>query len=281
MASRQRFSSTTSGSSPRSVSTAMWSRWPAICSARRRAATCWARCSGVRPSCGREAQQVCCHQRDRAPRALLPRRIGGGLHDDLAHDAPAGVMGFTARNQEARERLRQELRVGLEAIRVEVAQRLADAATAIDGSRQLSRRGPGPPLNTGRRQPSSEMLRVTIAMLALRRGLHAGALDGSARLTLSLVALTNRTLGEALERPGGCGAALLTPVADRTVIAIGRLAMAMRQLPRSRSSSTRCMPMVAERNRERTAQWERHERSRPDQQVTCVARSPRAPTGIA
>ncbi len=46
-------------------------------------------------------------------------------------------------------------------------------------------------------------------------------------------------LGEALERPGGCGAALLTPVADRTVIAIGRLAMAMRQLPRSRSSSTR------------------------------------------
>ena len=60
-----------------------------------------------------EAQQVGRHDRDRAARALLPWCIGSGLDDDLAYDAPARVVRLAARDQEARERLRQDGSIGL------------------------------------------------------------------------------------------------------------------------------------------------------------------------
>ena len=38
----------------------------------------------------------------------FPRRVGGGVHDDLAHDAPAGVMGLAAGDEEARQRFGED-----------------------------------------------------------------------------------------------------------------------------------------------------------------------------
>jgi hypothetical protein len=54
---------------------------------------------------------------------------------DLAHDAPAGVMGFTARDPEARERLRQHGCIGVRAVPVEMAHGLGDMSAALDGAR--------------------------------------------------------------------------------------------------------------------------------------------------
>jgi hypothetical protein len=95
-------------------------------------------------------------------------------------------MGLTACDQEPRERVREQRRTGLRAVRVEVAQRLADVAAVIDGARKLTRSSPRPSLNTDPRQGPSKALQVTyvrIAMLALRRSRRSGASDASARLT--------------------------------------------------------------------------------------------------
>ena len=60
---------------------------------------------------GRELQEVGGDQRDRAPRALLPRRVGSRLHDDLAHDARAGnAARFTAAPTRAPRRRLDETR---------------------------------------------------------------------------------------------------------------------------------------------------------------------------
>ena len=91
------------------------------------------------PLLGREAQKILGHERDGAPRALLPRRVGRGVHDDLAHDAPARVMGLAASHEEARERFGEDRGVRFFAARVQVAQRLADVAAVSDGASELSR----------------------------------------------------------------------------------------------------------------------------------------------
>ena len=92
---------------------------------------------------GREAQQVRRDQRDGTPRAFLPRRVGRRVDDHLAHDAPAGVVGLAAGHQEAGERLREHLRVGLGAVGVKMTQRLADAAAVSDRACKLARVAPG------------------------------------------------------------------------------------------------------------------------------------------
>jgi hypothetical protein len=98
----------------------------------------------------REPQQVLGDQRDRAPRALLPGRVGGGLDDDLAHDAPARMMRFAAGDQEAGERLRQDRRVGLCAVGVEEAQGFADGTPVLDLACEFSCPAAGPSPGVGR-----------------------------------------------------------------------------------------------------------------------------------
>jgi hypothetical protein len=84
-----------------------------------------------------QVAQVLGDERDGAARAPLPRRVGGGVDDDLADDAPPGVARLAAADEEARERLGDEVRVGLGAVGIEVAQRLADAAAAADRAGEL------------------------------------------------------------------------------------------------------------------------------------------------
>ena len=126
----------------------------------------------------RQVQQVLGDERDRAPGAALPRRVGGGVHDDLAHDAPARVMGLAARDQEAGERFGENGRIRLLAVGVEVAERLADALAAFDGARELTRPAAGSALETGRTQAASGVLRVTCVRIIRQ---SVGASDDSAR----------------------------------------------------------------------------------------------------
>jgi hypothetical protein len=89
------------------------------------------------PVFGRDAQQVVADDRDRAPCALLPRSVGRGVHDDLADDAPAGVPGLAARDEESGQRVRDDGAVGLRAVCVEMPEGLGDTAAGGDGSGQL------------------------------------------------------------------------------------------------------------------------------------------------
>lgn len=91
-----------------------------------------------------EAQQVLGDLRDGASRALLPRGVGGRVDHHLADDPPARVVGFTAADEEVRQRLGEGDRAGLRAVAVEVAQGRADAATVPDRPRQLQRAASGP-----------------------------------------------------------------------------------------------------------------------------------------
>jgi hypothetical protein len=91
------------------------------------------------PLLGREVQQVLGNLGNGSTGALLPRGIGRGVHDDLAHDPPARVMGLAACDEEARERFGQDRGVRFFASRVQVAQRLADVAAVSDSASELSR----------------------------------------------------------------------------------------------------------------------------------------------
>jgi hypothetical protein len=54
------------------------------------------------PAVAGKADEVLGYERDGAPGALLPRSIGSRVDDDLAHDAPTGVVGIAARYEEPR-----------------------------------------------------------------------------------------------------------------------------------------------------------------------------------
>ena len=77
--------------------------------------------------------------RDGPTGAFLPRRVGCRVHDDLAYDAPAGVVGLAAADEKAGQRLGDHGGSGLGAVHVQVAQRLADAAAALHGPGELVR----------------------------------------------------------------------------------------------------------------------------------------------
>jgi hypothetical protein len=96
------------------------------------------------PVLGRDPQEVLADGRDRAPGALLPRRVGRGVHDDLADDAPARVARLAARDEESRQRVGEDDAVRLRAVGVEMAKSLGDPAAGSDGSSQLERCPPGP-----------------------------------------------------------------------------------------------------------------------------------------
>jgi hypothetical protein len=49
------------------------------------------------------------NDRYRAPRALLPWRIGGRVHDDLTDDSPARVVRITPRDEKPSQRIRHAL----------------------------------------------------------------------------------------------------------------------------------------------------------------------------
>ena len=69
---------------------------------------------------GRDAQQVLADGRDRAPGALLPRRVGRGVHDDLPDDAPARMAGLAPGDEEPGQGVRDDGAAGLRPVGVEM-----------------------------------------------------------------------------------------------------------------------------------------------------------------
>jgi hypothetical protein len=89
-----------------------------------------------------KTEQVLSHDPYRAAGAFLPRSMGCGVHDDLANDSPAIVVRIAARHQKSSECLGNPHRLWLGRVTVEVTQRRAHAAPAVDRPRELSRGSP-------------------------------------------------------------------------------------------------------------------------------------------
>jgi hypothetical protein len=89
-----------------------------------------------------KADQVLCYQRHRSPRALLPRRVGRRVDDDLTDDPPARVVRIAARYKKPCERLRHPQRSWLGPVAVEMSQCGANVTAILDRAGELTR---GPP----------------------------------------------------------------------------------------------------------------------------------------
>lgn len=54
---------------------------------------------------GGKPEEIFRHERYRAPRAPLPRRVSRRIHDNLTHDSPTTMVRIAARNEEPGQRL--------------------------------------------------------------------------------------------------------------------------------------------------------------------------------
>lgn len=78
-----------------------------------------------------EVHQVVGDQPHSSPRAFLPRCIGRGVHDNLTHDPPAGVVGVAAGDEKPGQSLGDSGRSRLGAMAVEMSERGADTTTVL------------------------------------------------------------------------------------------------------------------------------------------------------
>ncbi len=89
-----------------------------------------------------KADEIFGHQRHRAACALLPRRVGRRVDDDLAHGSPTCVVRIAACHQKPRQRLRHPFRSGVGPVTVEVPECGTHAAAAFDRTGELARSPP-------------------------------------------------------------------------------------------------------------------------------------------
>jgi hypothetical protein len=73
-----------------------------------------------------------------APRALLPRRVGRRVNDNLTDDPPARVMGVTAGDEKPRQRLGDPGRARLGAMAVEMPECGADVTAVLHRPGELA-----------------------------------------------------------------------------------------------------------------------------------------------
>ncbi|HUY59979.1 MAG TPA: hypothetical protein VMV16_09750 [Solirubrobacteraceae bacterium] len=73
------------------------------------------------PGVACKRHEITGNDRYRAPRALLPWRIGSRVHDDLTDDSPAGVVRITPRDEKPRERIGDALGSGIGRVAVQMA----------------------------------------------------------------------------------------------------------------------------------------------------------------
>ena len=151
IASRHRSSSIRSPSSPRSPSTTAWSTCSASCSARRRAARCWARCSGVRPSVAEKRRRSSATS-GTARRAHFSQ--GGSAADSTTIWRTTRQPEWWDSQRATRKRASASASTARPARSrgVQVPQRLADAASTLDRTGELSRPATRPSLHAGRGQ---------------------------------------------------------------------------------------------------------------------------------
>ena len=90
----------------------------------------------------READQVFGHQWYGAPRAFLPRCVGGRVDDNLPDHSPTRVVRIAARDEKPRQCLCQPQRSWLAAVAVQVSQGGPHVAAGIDRPGELPRSHP-------------------------------------------------------------------------------------------------------------------------------------------
>ena len=91
------------------------------------------------PTDARKADEVVGYHRHGAPRALLPRRIGSRVDDDLTDDSPARVVRIAARNEKPCERMCHSHRLRLRSMAVEMPQSRPDLTAVLDRPGELAR----------------------------------------------------------------------------------------------------------------------------------------------
>ena len=72
------------------------------------------------PTVAGERDQILGDHRHRTSRALLPRRIGRRVDDNLTNDPPTSMMGVATRDKKPRERVGYSIGPGLGCVGVEM-----------------------------------------------------------------------------------------------------------------------------------------------------------------
>lgn len=93
----------------------------------------------VAAAVARHAQQVAGHKWYRSAGTFLPRRVSGGIHDDLANDSPALVVRVASRDEEAGECVGNAVGSGLGRVTVQVSKGGAHASPVVNRPRELRR----------------------------------------------------------------------------------------------------------------------------------------------
>lgn len=87
-------------------------------------------------------EEIFGHQRYRAPRAPLPRRVSRRIDDNLTHDSPTRMVRIAARNEEPGQRLGYPHSSGLGPVTVQVPQCGTHISAALDRPGELPGRPP-------------------------------------------------------------------------------------------------------------------------------------------
>lgn len=87
-------------------------------------------------------QEILRHQRYRAPRAPLPRRVSRRIDDNLTHDPPTSMMRIATRHEEPGQRVGYPHRSRLGPVTVQVPQRGAHVPAALHCPGELPRSPP-------------------------------------------------------------------------------------------------------------------------------------------
>jgi hypothetical protein len=96
------------------------------------------------PSFACKGDQVLCDQRYGPPSALLPRRVGRRVDDNLTHGPPACVVRIAARDEKPRQRLCHTDRSWLGAVPVQMAKCGAHITTVLNRDCETARVRGGP-----------------------------------------------------------------------------------------------------------------------------------------
>jgi hypothetical protein len=94
------------------------------------------------PTVAGKGDEILGDHRYRASRALLPRRVGRRVDDNLTDDSPTGVVRVTTRNKKPRERVGHPVGSGLGCVDVQMPKRGTDLPAVLHRPGQFPR---GPP----------------------------------------------------------------------------------------------------------------------------------------
>jgi hypothetical protein len=99
-------------------------------------------CQRRPPTLASKPDEILRHQRYRAPRAPLPRRVRRRIDDNLTHDSPTGMVRIATRNEKSGQRLGHPHSFGLGPVAVQVPQCGTHVPAGLDCPGELPRSPP-------------------------------------------------------------------------------------------------------------------------------------------